>query len=366
MDPWTTRTDTSCWTRATAAGSSGSGRWSWTGRPRRRPMLLANPPRGPRRHSASTAGRDGWPRRAAMPEPESWVINLGDQRFELRLTDSGQVGLFPEQAANRAWIRDACAHLGGAPTVLNLFAYTGAATLAAAAAGAAVTHVDGSKPTVAWARQERRALGLDDRPIRWIVDEVELVFRRESRQQPDVRRPRARPAELRPRWAVAERRLPGGSRSGSTTSSTPARPSPAGTPRSPSCRPTRRASGRPSSPRPSLEPSGGLPAWWRPVGSASGLGVAHTSVLARTRASSADDARPDDRHVDRDETIKATVRLRDRAGRTATGQTIVDGAREIARALMAACRSAKPSPAGSSSRRRPPRMSSPGCERRPM
>src|SRR4029079_10409183 len=86
--------------------------------------------------------------------PASWELAEGDLRFELRPTPTGQVGLFPEQAANRAWVRAVLDDLSPRledPTVLNLFAYTGAATLAAAAAGAAVTHVDASRPTVAWA-----------------------------------------------------------------------------------------------------------------------------------------------------------------------------------------------------------------------
>jgi 23S rRNA (cytosine1962-C5)-methyltransferase len=153
-----------------------------------RPAATAtDPPRDPAAWAEATFRFDRWAGWTAVPagdpEPESWVVPLGDQRFELRLTDSGQVGLFPEQAPNRAWIRDACAEIGGAPTVLNLFAYTGATTLAAAAAGAAVTHVDGSKPSVAWARRNAELSSLADRPIRWIVDDVEGFVRREARRE---------------------------------------------------------------------------------------------------------------------------------------------------------------------------------------
>jgi 23S rRNA (cytosine1962-C5)-methyltransferase len=116
-------------------------------------------------------------------EPAPWVVDEGDLRFELRPTDTGQVGLFPEQGPNRAWVRDAVAELGGAPNVLNLFAYTGALTLAAAAAGASVTHVDGSRPTVAWARRNAELSRLADRPIRWIVDDVDAFVAREIRRE---------------------------------------------------------------------------------------------------------------------------------------------------------------------------------------
>jgi 23S rRNA (cytosine1962-C5)-methyltransferase len=122
----------------------------------------------------------------ADSEPGPWEVTEGDLRFELRPTETGQVGLFPEQASNRAWVRATLAGgVGGdePPSVLNLFAYTGAVTLAAAAGGASVTHVDGSRPTVAWARRNAELSGLADRPIRWIVDDVEAFVAREQRRE---------------------------------------------------------------------------------------------------------------------------------------------------------------------------------------
>jgi 23S rRNA (cytosine1962-C5)-methyltransferase len=119
-------------------------------------------------------------------DPRPWTMRDGDLTFELRPTETGQVGLFPEQAPNRAWIRDAVASNGSRaarPVVLNLFAYTGAMTLSAAVAGAAVTHVDGSRPTVAWARRNAELSGLEDRPIRWIVDDVDAFVARELRRE---------------------------------------------------------------------------------------------------------------------------------------------------------------------------------------
>jgi 23S rRNA (cytosine1962-C5)-methyltransferase len=116
---------------------------------------------------------------------EPWVVEENDLRFELRTTDTGQVGLFPEQEANRVWVREAVASVGGAVRVLNLFGYTGAMTLAAAAADATVTHVDGSRPTVAWARQNAELSELTERPVRWIVDDVEAFVAREQRRRRD-------------------------------------------------------------------------------------------------------------------------------------------------------------------------------------
>jgi 23S rRNA (cytosine1962-C5)-methyltransferase len=116
-------------------------------------------------------------------EPRAWIVEDGDLRLELRPTEAGQVGLFPEQAANRAWVRNAVEEFGGGIGVLHLFAYTGATTLAAAAANAAVTHVDGSRPSIAWARRNAELSGLADRPIRWIVDDVEAFVGREIRRE---------------------------------------------------------------------------------------------------------------------------------------------------------------------------------------
>jgi 23S rRNA (cytosine1962-C5)-methyltransferase len=151
-----------------------------------RPAPTADaPPRDP----AAWAGADlrfdryvGWTA-VTDGEPQPWIVDDGDLRLELRPTDTGQVGLFPEQVPNRAWVRDAVAQLGGSPQVLNLFAFTGAMTLSAAAAGASVTHVDGSRPTVAWARRNAELSGLADRPVRWIVDDVERFVAREQRRE---------------------------------------------------------------------------------------------------------------------------------------------------------------------------------------
>jgi 23S rRNA (cytosine1962-C5)-methyltransferase len=152
--------------------------------------MVEEAPRDPAAWSSADLRFDryvGWTS-VADTEPQPWVVDDGDLRFELRPTDTGQVGLFPEQAPNRAWIQAAIAdavRIGGSeapPAVLNLFAYTGAMSLAAAAAGATVAHVDGSRPAVAWARRNAELSGLADRPIRWLVDDAETFVGREIRR----------------------------------------------------------------------------------------------------------------------------------------------------------------------------------------
>jgi 23S rRNA (cytosine1962-C5)-methyltransferase len=104
----------------------------------------------------------------------------------LRPTETGQVGLFPEHLATIPWLVDQVASrapLGGTPpAVLHLFAYTGLATLAMARAGAAVAHVDASRPTVSWARENAELNDLTGRPIRWLVDDAPTFVAREARR----------------------------------------------------------------------------------------------------------------------------------------------------------------------------------------
>jgi 23S rRNA (cytosine1962-C5)-methyltransferase len=110
--------------------------------------------------------------------------------LELRPTVAGQVGVFPEHAAMVPWLRDrvraagitGASGAGASPAVLNLFAATGHATLALAAAGATVVHVDSSRPTVAWARRNAEASNLSEAPVRWIVDDVRVFAEREVRR----------------------------------------------------------------------------------------------------------------------------------------------------------------------------------------
>jgi 23S rRNA (cytosine1962-C5)-methyltransferase len=114
-----------------------------------------------------------------------WSIEIDGVTLELRPTETGQVGLFPEHAAMLPWLRQQVAarnEVGEVPAVLHLFAYTGLVTLALAAAGARVTHVDAARPTVGWARTNATLSGLADRPIRWIVDDATAFTGREVRR----------------------------------------------------------------------------------------------------------------------------------------------------------------------------------------
>jgi 23S rRNA (cytosine1962-C5)-methyltransferase len=110
-----------------------------------------------------------------------WRIAIDGLTLELRPTAAGQLGLFPEHALAWPWLRE---RIGQRPDaeVLHLFAYTGATTLVLAAAGARVTHVDASRPAVAWARRNADLSSLAERPIRWIVDDALAYVRREERR----------------------------------------------------------------------------------------------------------------------------------------------------------------------------------------
>ena len=114
--------------------------------------------------------------------PEQWQIHYGNLTFNLKPFSFKHTGLFPEQAANWDWFSEKIKNAGRPIKVLNLFAYTGGATLAAAAAGASVTHVDASKGMVTWAKENAVSSGLKDAPIRWIVDDCVKFVEREIRR----------------------------------------------------------------------------------------------------------------------------------------------------------------------------------------
>jgi len=119
---------------------------------------------------------------AHQPLPTRWTIAWGALQFELKATDFGHVGLFPEQGENWDWIARQVRAGGPAPRVLNLFAYTGGSTLAAAAAGAEVTHLDAARNVVAWARRNAELSGLAAAPIRWLAEDAAKFVRREIRR----------------------------------------------------------------------------------------------------------------------------------------------------------------------------------------
>ena len=114
--------------------------------------------------------------------PEQWTIHYGALTFHLKPFSFKHTGLFPEQAANWDWFSEKIRHAKRPVKVLNLFAYTGGATIAAAAAGASVTHVDASKGMVTWAKENAVSSGLKDAPIRWIVDDCVKFVERELRR----------------------------------------------------------------------------------------------------------------------------------------------------------------------------------------
>jgi 23S rRNA (cytosine1962-C5)-methyltransferase len=117
--------------------------------------------------------------------PEQWSIDYGELNFNLKPFTFKHTGLFPEQAVNWDWFSEKIRNRienGGEVKVLNLFAYTGGATLAAAAAGAKVTHVDASKGMVTWAKENAVSSGLGDAPVRWLVDDCVKFVEREIRR----------------------------------------------------------------------------------------------------------------------------------------------------------------------------------------
>ncbi len=117
------------------------------------------------------------------PLPPSWPLQVAGISLLCRLTAIRHVGIFPEQLVHWQWMQRVLRqHAGEALRVLNLFAYTGAASLIAAAAGAEVTHVDASKTAIAWAKQNQAASGLGAAPVRWILEDARKFAAREVRR----------------------------------------------------------------------------------------------------------------------------------------------------------------------------------------
>lgn len=135
-------------------------------------------------YTRSPTGGGSWKFKKDLPE--RWKVSYGNLNFLVRPTDFKHTGLFPEQAVNWDWlseiIRESCLVNRESPRILNLFAYTGAATVACAAAGTKVTHVDASKGIVTWARENLEASGLGDKEVRWIIDDVFKFVQREAKR----------------------------------------------------------------------------------------------------------------------------------------------------------------------------------------
>lgn len=163
----------------------------WGGRVVRRPETAAAWPWPPGKTlpgwdglyhgTTASGGRWEW----ANPLPDPCVVRHGNLSFLVKPTASKHLGLFPEQSANWEWITTTLASPPRAqipPRILNLFGYTGGATLAAASAGASLTHVDSSKAMVSWCSENARISGLGNAPIRYIVEDAMTFLQREIRR----------------------------------------------------------------------------------------------------------------------------------------------------------------------------------------
>jgi len=124
--------------------------------------------------------RAGWELRNGVPQ--KWQIGLHGIRFWVRPMPFKHVGVFPEQVPNWEWMRSVIAGAKRKVSVLNLFGYTGGATIAALQAGAEVCHVDGSKNAIAWARENTALSGTGDAPARWILDDARAFLKREKKR----------------------------------------------------------------------------------------------------------------------------------------------------------------------------------------
>ena len=132
------------------------------------------------RYHRSKTGGGHW--EYLKPIPEVWSIGYEGLTFQLKPMGFKHTGLFPEQAVNWDWCTEYIKNAKTPMKVLNLFAYTGGATLACSKAGASVTHVDASKGMVAWAKENAKSSGLADKPIHWIVDDCAKFIQREIRR----------------------------------------------------------------------------------------------------------------------------------------------------------------------------------------
>ena len=143
------------------------------------PRRLPEWKRANARYLRSQTGGGHWEKKAL---PESWKVHSGELTFQVKPMNFKHTGLFPEQAVNWDFVMDKIRNAGRPIRVLNLFAYTGGATVACAKAGASVCHVDAAKGMVAWARENAKLSGLEDAPIRWIIDDCAKFVEREIRR----------------------------------------------------------------------------------------------------------------------------------------------------------------------------------------
>lgn len=131
-------------------------------------------------YDRSNTGGGKWNIKKSIPS--SWIITYQDLKFNLKLMGFKHTGLFPEQAYNWNLIREKIKESGREVKVLNLFAYTGAATIAALKEGASVVHVDSSRGMIDWAKENVKINNLEDKPVRFLVDDVRKFVKREIRR----------------------------------------------------------------------------------------------------------------------------------------------------------------------------------------
>lgn len=131
------------------------------------------------RADLKTQGKVDWSKKGTI---DNWIIDCGAFNMKLQLSETRNIGIFPEQYQNWQWTTDIIKNSSKQLNILNLFGYTGAATLAAAAAGAKVCHVDAAQSMVAVAQENQRISDLQDKPIRWIVDDCIKFVQREIKR----------------------------------------------------------------------------------------------------------------------------------------------------------------------------------------
>ncbi len=147
--------------------------WPWTGPESIREQVQAH-------YHRSESGGGSWERLTTIPD--GWTVGYGELTFRVEPTGFKHTGLFPEQAVNWDWMSGVIRTAARPISVLNLFAYTGGATVACAAAGASVCHVDASKGMVSWAKDNLARSGLTPAPVRFIVDDCLKFVQREARR----------------------------------------------------------------------------------------------------------------------------------------------------------------------------------------
>lgn len=135
-----------------------------------------------KKNNAFFASREGEKGEWKGERIENWLTEIGGIKFNLKLSAFKHVGVFPEQQPNWSWIEEKIKSAGRQVSVLNLFGYTGGASLAAAKAGAEVCHLDGSRTTVTLAKKNAESSDLADKPIRWILDDAIAFVQREIKR----------------------------------------------------------------------------------------------------------------------------------------------------------------------------------------